>query len=485
VACVDRIISSSRVANLVEGFHRSPAYAGLAEALRVLIGDGRITLDTRLPSERDLAEALGVSRTTATRAYALVVEQGYAEARRGAGTFTRLPGRRAQTRAQTLDRVLLPGPDDADALDLNCAAPSSPPGLARAYEDAAAELPAYFSGHGYFPAGLPRLQQAIAASYETRGLPTSPDQILVTAGALSATAIAAQALTGPGDRVLVESPGYPNATLAIKSAGARLVPSAVDPDGWDLDAVVATVRAAAPRVAYVIPDFHNPTGALMGDEDRERYAAALRQTRTVAVVDESHVLLALEGQQMPRPFAAYADGAISVGSSSKAFWGGLRLGWLRAPAALLERVTRARLGLDLGSPVLEQLVLAHLLEDPTAVLESRRAGLREQRDALAAAVRERLPDWRFRLPEGGLALWCELPESLGTCVTTDAERRGVIVAPGPVFAPEGGLDRFVRIPFTRPVADLERAVDVLADAWAPIRSGERPTPRGTGRVMVA
>src|SRR4051794_32681318 len=162
------MIGAGRVATLVGDFDRSPAYAGLAEALVLLIGDGRIPLGTRLPSERELTDVLGVSRTTVTRAYAELRDAGYAEARRGAGTFTRVPGGR--TRAH--DRALLPRPGDGEAIDLSCAAPSAPPGLARAYAEAAADLPCYLGGHGYFPAGLPELQQAIAATYDARGLPT-------------------------------------------------------------------------------------------------------------------------------------------------------------------------------------------------------------------------------------------------------------------------------------------------------------------------
>src|SRR5262245_20377438 len=115
-----RSVSAARVATLVGDFDRSPAYAGLADALVLLIGDGRIGLDVRLPSERELTESLGVSRTTVTRAYAALREAGYAEARRGAGTFTRVPGGRARVH----DRSLLPRPGDGDAIDLNCAAPS-------------------------------------------------------------------------------------------------------------------------------------------------------------------------------------------------------------------------------------------------------------------------------------------------------------------------------------------------------------------------
>ena len=475
-------ISASRVATLVAGFPRSPAYLGLAEALVLVIGDGRIPLDTRLPSERELTDALGVSRTTVTRAYAVLRESGYAESRRGSGTFTRVPGGRSRAH----DRALLPRADTAGrTIDLNCAAPSAPPGVARAYADAVAGLPAYLGGHGYFPAGLPRLQQAIAATYADRGLPTDPDQIMVTPGALSAVSIVAHALTGPGDRVLVESPVYPNATAALRRAGARLRPAPVDPDDWDLDTTAALLRQTAPRLAYLIPDFQNPTGHLMTDPQREQYAAALRRAHTIPVVDEAHQALSLDGRPMPRPFAAHAHDALTIGSASKSFWGGLRIGWIRAPHGLMERLTHTRVSMDLGAPVLEQLVLDRLLADSEQVLAANRARLRTQRDALVAAVRDRLPDWRFRTPSGGLALWCRLPEPLATAVAREAEQHHVIVAPGPVFAAEGGLDRFVRIPWTRPADELTVAVDVLAEAWSTVRS--RPG-RGAGtpsRILIA
>ena len=476
------VISAHRVATLVDGFDRSPAYAGLAVALRRLIGDGRIPLGTRLPSERELTAALGVSRTTVTRAYAALAEIGYAEARVGAGTFTRVPS----GRVRALDKALHPRPGDAEAIDLSCAASSAPAGVGAAYAAAAAELPAYLSGHGYFVAGVPELQQAIAAAYDDRGLPTDPDQVLVVPGALAAASLVAQAFTGPGDRALVESPCYPNAVDAIRHSGARIVPSPVDPEGWDLDATGALLRQTAPRLAYLIPDFQNPTGHLMDDEQRAVLARHLTATRTVAVVDEAHQALALDGQRMPLPFAHHAPSAITLGSASKAFWGGLRLGWVRAPHEHVQRLVDARLGLDLGSPVLEQLALARLLAQRDTVVGDHRRRLRVQRDALVAAVRRELPGWEFAVPTGGLALWCRLPASVATDLAVEAERHGVIVAPGPVFAAEGGLDRFVRLPWTRPVADLEEAARRLAAAWEVVVSaaGSRPGTR-RGRVVVA
>ncbi|MCY7396699.1 MAG: PLP-dependent aminotransferase family protein [Nocardioides sp.] len=482
------VLSATRAAALVSGFDRSPAYVGLADALVLLVGDGRIPAGTRLPSERELTGSLAVSRTTVTRAYALLRDAGYAEARQGSGTFTRMPGGRARAH----DRALLPRPGDGDAIDLSCAAPTAPPPVAAAYAAAAGDLPAYLGGHGYFPQGLPELQAAIARSYASRGLPTEPEQVMVTPGALSATAIVARAFGARGERALVETPVYPNATEAMRAGGSRLVASPVDPGGWDLEAAAAILRRTSPRLAYLIPDFQNPTGLLMSDAERETYAAHLRRSGTIAVVDEAHQALGLDpgvAEAMPRPFAAYAEAAITIGSASKSFWGGLRLGWVRMPPDDrdgMDRLVATRIHLDLGAPVMEQLVLARLLADPeAAALVAHRTRLRVQRDTLVSALRASLPTWRFRVPTGGLALWCELPQARATALAEEAERHGVLLSPGPVFAVEGGLDRYVRLPWTRPAAELDDAVRRLALAWAVVCETRQAGRTTSGRVMVA
>lgn len=483
-------ISAHRVATLVGDFDKTPAYAGLSEALRLLIGEGQIPSAARLPSERELTAALGVSRTTVTRAYAALREHGYAESRHGSGTYARIPG----GRRRTYDRALLPLPGDHEAIDLNCAAAAAPVGLAAAYAEAAAELPAYLGGHGYFPAGLPELQAAIAASYDARGLPTDPDQIMVTPGALCATAIVAAALTRPGDRVLVESPVYPNATRALRRAGARPVAVPVDPDGWDVEYLQRAAKSSRPRLAYLVPDFQNPTGNLMSETARAALASVLAASDTVPVIDEAHQALALDHDlrgHEPAPFACFSPAAITIGSASKSYWGGLRLGWIRAPQRQTERLTAARVALDLGTPVLEQLTLIRLLAASGQLVENHRDRLLAQRDTLASALADRLPDWTFRLPRGGLAIWCELPEPAGTALADEAERLGVIVAPGPVFAVDDGLDRFVRIPFTISSDQLVIAVDRIAQAWNVVRGNRgfrdssRALPHRAARVIVA
>ena len=161
------------------------------------------------------------------------------------------------------------------------------------------------------------------------------------------------------------------------------------------------MRQVSPRLAYLIPDFHNPTGALMDDEQRARVAHALDRGRAVAVVDETLAEMAVDDVTMPAPFGAHAADAVSVGSASKAYWGGLRIGWLRAPADRVGALVSARLSLDLGAPLLEQLALTALLERHHEVTAARREQVRTSRAALVAALADRLPDWRFTPPRAG------------------------------------------------------------------------------------
>jgi DNA-binding transcriptional MocR family regulator len=458
---MSRLVSASRIATLLGSFDRSPAYRGLAEGLRVLITDGRVPVGVRLPSERELTEALSVSRTTVTRAYAQLRDHGFLVSRQGSGSVASLPAGRGLRG----DHLLPPGCLPKDKIDLTCAAPVPGPGVLAAYERAVGELPAYLAGTGYYPSGMEALREAVAASYDARGLPTDADQVLIVPGALAGVAIASRALLNPGDRVVTESPTYPNAIATLGHSGARLVGVDVPHDETDTEPLTTTLRQVMPRVAYLIPDFHNPTGSLMLDEGRAEVAHALARTRTTAIIDESMAALALDGQSMPAPFASYAADAVSVGSLSKPYWGGLRIGWLRVPPGRMDAFVRARLSLDLGAPVLEQLVATDLLRDGKDLLDHRRAQLRTSRDAAIAAVVEHLPDWRPTRPAGGLNLWCELPEAMSSALVARAERYDVLLAAGPSFAPEGGLDRFVRIPFTQPAHVLSDAIGRLAGAW--------------------
>jgi DNA-binding transcriptional MocR family regulator len=166
-------------------------------------------------------------------------------------------------------------------------------------------------------------------------------------------------------------------------------------------------------------------------------------------------------------------GAILIGSSSKSHWGGLRLGWIRAAEDVLARLSSARFGVDLGSPVFEQLVLAELLTQP---LRHRLDGLRAQRDLLVDSLREYCPEWTFPVPEGGLSLWCKLPEPMSTRLAVAAASHGVQVAPGSRFGAHGGLERWIRLPYAQPPDRLVEAARRLSLAAASVRGGATDVP---------
>ena len=468
----DRGLSGPHLARLLGAWRSSgPAYASLARALRLLVLDGRLPLRTRLPGERELAEALGVSRTTATAAYAALREEGFLASRRGAGSWTRLPADPGVA-AESL------GGGGPDVIDLSCAAFAAPEGaLYSALAAATAELPRHLPGPGYDAAGLPVLRAAIAAHLTARGVPTTAEQVLVTAGAQHAWTLLLRVLAGPGDRVLTEHPTYPAALDAIRAIGARPVPVPMLPGGWDLAMLEVTLRQAAPRVAYLIADHQNPTGLTLPADERERLVALARASRTPLVIDETIAGMNLEPGPVPPPVAAFdPDGetVITTGSMSKTFWAGLRIGWIRANPALIGRLAVARAALDIAGPVLEQLIAVELLANAEAVIGRQRQVARARRDALVAALRSVLPEWRFAVPSGGLSLWVELDAPRSTALAAIADRHGLRFASGPRFGVDGAFERFVRLPFSLPEPVLEEAVARLAVAWRSVSETASP-----------
>jgi DNA-binding transcriptional MocR family regulator len=472
---MDRGINGPHLIRLLGEWRSArPDYLSLAGAIRLLVLDGRLPLRTRLPGERELAAAAGTSRTTTTAAYAALRDEGFLASRRGSGSWTCLPA----------DRAGAPQPAAADAeIDLGCAATAAPEGaLHRALAAATTELPRHLPGPGYDALGLPVLRAAIAEHLTRRGAPTAPEQVLVTAGAQHAFCLLLRVLAGPGDRVLVDHPTYPNALDAIRAAGARPVPVALGPDGWDLEMLGATLRQAAPRLAYVIADHQNPTGLTMPSDQRDRLVELALANRTPLVVDETLAELTLDGAEPPL-LSAYDD-VIAIGSMSKAYWGGLRIGWIRAAPSLVQRLALARASVDMSSPVIEQLVATALLRDPQPVLDAHRAALRARRDALAAKLRAELPGWRFTPPAGGASLWIELDAPRSSALAALASRHGVRIAPGPRFGVDGAFERFLRIPYTLPEPRLAEAVERLALAWRAVADG-RPEPAAEPLALVA
>ncbi|HEX8627315.1 MAG TPA: PLP-dependent aminotransferase family protein [Catenuloplanes sp.] len=463
------------------GRRRRPDYAALAAAVRGLLSDGRLALGVRLPAERELAEALGISRTTVTAAYRALRETGHLTSRRGAGSWTALPGGH-----RVASSGLWTPQDDLDMIDLGCAALAAPDELLTAARAATEDLPRYLGSAGYHPTGIAELREAVAAGYTARGLPTGPDQIMVTSGTQHALDLVLRLTAPAGAGVLVESPTYPNALAALAARRARISTHGLDiRTGWDADLLLGALRQTRPRLAYLIPEFQNPTGHLMPAGLRERVVATAHATGTELVVDESFVDLPLDDTAPPPPVAVFDrhSRVISIGGMSKPYWGGLRIGWVRASAPLVQRLAAARVGVDMASPVLEQLVAVQLLARADTVVAARRAQLRTRRDALVGALAATLPEWRVTVPSGGVTLWAELDGPVSSALARAAEEVGVRLAPGPRFGLDGTLERFLRLPFTLPAADLVEAVDRIAAVRHDL---ERATqPRWRAPAMIA
>ena len=448
--------------------------ADLAAGIRLLVLDGRLPAGTALPAERELAAVLGVSRTMVAAAWEVLRAEGFVTSRRGAGSWTALPA--SAVAARPVDPF-----DAGDMIDFARAVPAAVPGIDAAVDAARSRLAAELAGHGYYELGLPELRARIADRFTTRGLATTPDEVLVTNGSQHVLALALRALVGPGDRVLIEQPTYPNSIDAIRGAHAIPVPVPMTDDGWDVDGIEVALRQVAPRLAYLIVDFQNPTGFRLDTEGRDRLGAALRRTRTPVVIDETSVDLDLDGDPAdgPPPFAAFApDWVIVAGSAGKSYWGGLRLGWVRASAELVNRLGVARRGIDLGSPVFEQLVLDELLADPEPLFRGRRAELAGRRDVLIEALGRHCPEWTFRRPAGGLSLWCRLPAPMSTRLAAIAANFGLWVVPASRFSVQGGLEGWLRLPFTQPAEVLEEGVRRLSLAAAAVLDTRAPADLG-------
>jgi DNA-binding transcriptional MocR family regulator len=242
----------------------------------------------------------------------------------------------------------------------------------------------------------------------------------------------------------------------------------VDARGVVVDALAAAVAAHAPALVYLAP-VHSPTGSVLPERRRRAVAALVARARVPLVEDLA--LADVTWAAPPAPIATHAGAAsvAVVGSLSKAFWGGLRVGFVRVPEPLAPRFARVKAALDLGSSVPGQLVGLALLTDgdAPAVLRRRRAELRARASVLGDGLRRGLPGWRFAEPAGGLSLWVRLPGGADAAAfARHARDHGVAVSPPGPLSPGDGHRDHLRLSFDAPEEVLVAAVERLAAAYS-------------------
>jgi DNA-binding transcriptional MocR family regulator len=428
-----------------------------------------------------------VSRTTVVAAYDRLRTTGALRSRRGSGTrvawrqsATLIHGRPAgatttggdgRRAALTYEGEAAPG-----TIQLTIGAFRASPVVAEeirrtAQEDAARALE-YF---GYVPAGLPALREAVAAHLGDLGLSTSADQVVITSGAQQAIDVVSRTL-GPGaGSVLIENPTYPGAIAAFRGSGARLVPVPVDDEGLIVELVGLHAERRPGQLVYVVPAYQNPTGVVLSDRRRQELVRLASDTGLVIVEDLTPAYLPFEGSPPP-PLAAMddADQVITIGSLSKVAWGGLRVGWIRAPRSYVGRLTATKADLDLGTSLLSQAVAIRLLGRMDELVEQAQRTARERLEVFEGALRARLPDWIWPNPAGGVCLWVRLPAGDGGAFTRLASEYGVVIRAGASLSVDGSFSDRIRLAFGEEPELLREAVDRLAAAWAAFEPGSQP-----------
>src|SRR2546425_2881605 len=395
---VDTRITALQLADLLGPWTGTsgPLFRRLASRIEAPAQSGLIAPGTVLPAERKLAAAIAVGRNTATAAYELLRERGLAETRRGSGTRV-APSRTSPGAAHKANgffaSLLNTHPID---FDLTVAVPAIAPGVARALTDPAAvlkarELTHLAGGSGYYATGHPLLRDSVAEHLTHRArLPTRREQILITTGAQQAIDLAIRGLASPGQPVIVEAVTFPGALDAISRAAVRPVTCELTNDGVDLASLERAAKVHSPALAYLITTHQKPTGSVVPDRHRIKLAELVGRHRGTVFADDTTLAELDHGRPAPPPLAAYdseASNIVTIGSLSKIYWGGLRVGWIRAAEGLVKRLAATKAASDLGSSAPSQVIAAALLtREHQKIRRWRNAQLRQSLQALTAAL---------------------------------------------------------------------------------------------------
>ncbi|TPQ18451.1 PLP-dependent aminotransferase family protein [Streptomyces sporangiiformans] len=383
----------------------------LQAALREAVRSGRLVPGTRLPSSRELAADLGVSRGLVTEAYEQLTAEGYLRSGRGAGTWVGGAVRAAHPRAR--DRAprslgtradFLPGTPDLSLFPRAA--------WAAAQRGVLAELPHHTLGYPD-PRGLPRLRTALAELLvRRRGVVADPERVLVVSGVAQATTLLGFVLHARGMRTIgVEDPGSPEHDSLYTSAGIGTVPLPLDDEGL----ATGPLRDSGVRAVVTTPAHQFPSGIAYSARRRAELLDWARSADGIVIEDDYDGDFRYDRAPVGALQGLDPEHVAYTGSVSKSLAPGLRLGWLLVPASLTEEVVERKRTMDLGNPVVDQALLARFMErgDYDRQLRRCQRAYRERRDTLVAALEEHFPGTRVSGIAAGLHAIAALPLRYG------------------------------------------------------------------------
>jgi GntR family transcriptional regulator/MocR family aminotransferase len=490
-----------------------PVYRQIVDAVREAIRSRRLESGTRLPPTREFARQLGVNRNTVVSAYDELIASGIAEGHTGRGTFI------AAGAVLPVDDAVVDGPWFSSFS--RAAEGPGVAGLLSAYSVALSNRGISFAGSypapelmpieafrsamtdtmrdlgpdvlSYGPtAGYLPLRETIAAEMRSRGAPAASDDILITNGSQQAIELTFRAFLDPGDPVVLETPTYTGALSVLSSLGARLVPVPGDEEGMRPDLLEAALERYRPRLLYVQPTFHNPTTRVMSKARRREILAAANRHRCPILEDDWAADLRFDGEDLPTLHEM--DGGhrvIYLSTFSKKLLPGIRVGWVAAPSAVLERLVTLKQIEDHGSSPLIHAALNGFLRAGGLVehLRKIRPAYRSRRDLMIRAIESAWPrEVRFARPAGGLFLWISLPEGLDSNdLFVEAREEGVLFSRGELFHSDGGGHNTLRLTYAAVAPErIEEGIRILGDLIRAKKEGPAgvATPRAGEAVPI-
>lgn len=480
----------------------TPLYRQIEMYLRENIRAGTLAADTRLPSSRELAQELGVSRITVKNAYAELESDGLIASHEGSGTYVSsllapaspshpeegfhwpLWQQEALNEAVFSRSIYQPVPDtnrlpkslirftgvgDPNHFPVKDFLKSIQAVIRR---DGVEAL-----NYGEFGSGYTPLRETIAHVLASQGIQAHPEQILITSGSQQAIALVCQALLKPGDTILVESPTYNLALELFHSLGVKIIGIPVDEHGMMVEKLETLLQKHHPKLIYTIPNFQNPTGACMSTA-RRRTLVALASRYNIPVLEDDYAGdLRYDGRSQPAIKALDSSGdVIYVGTFSKMLMPGLRLGFLIANGPIFQRLLHEKWVTDFTTSTLIQRTLDEYVTVGRYQAHLRRSCRinRQRRDAMLAAINAYLPrEVQYEIPQGGLFIWLLLPEGMAALELLGlALEAGVEFTPGSWFFPNpADGNSYLRLNFATHAPDqIEEGIRRLRRAMEQLKT---------------
>lgn len=474
----------------------APLYRQICQGLREAILSGQLAEGTRLPTERALANELGVNRTTVMNAYNELASEGLIEGHVGRGTLVKrcyfdqedeefgheypswligLAGEEDLVLgpdARVLSELASMG-EQKEIISFAAGSPAQnllPDAMIRNIISDGL-LASSHDALGYSPVeGLQSLRRGIAERMRRRGISVEFQQIMVLSGSTQGIGLLARVLLNPGDEVVVETPSYLGAVQTFRALGARVIGVPVDSDGIRVDLLESILARRSPRFIYTLPTFQNPTGAVMSQERRRRLLLLARRYQIPILEDDPYGEIYF-GEKAPQPLKALdkRGHVIYLSTCSKMLAPGVRVAWLAAPEPIISRLSLHKQIFDLNTNGLGQWIVSEILR--RELLDDHLAHIREQyrhkRDLMLQAIQQYWPSGvRVHSPEGGFHLWCRLPgEMRARPLLREAAQERVAFVIGEPFHSDGGGQHHIRLSFASPEEEhIEEGIRRIGEA---------------------